>query len=76
MNGLHWLQLAGFLPALVVSTPLLRGYVAGVFGRERMMLTRWLGPANRWLCRIVGCELTREMDCPGSSLEISRAALW
>jgi K+-transporting ATPase A subunit len=75
MNGLHGQQLARFLAALVVAKLLLGGYVAGVFGCERMTLAHWLGPADRWLCRIDGCELTQEMGGRSCASEISQAAL-
>ncbi len=62
MNGLDWLQLAVFLAALGVATPLLGGYMARVFAGERTGLGRWLMPVERALYRLAGCDPAEEMS--------------
>ena len=62
MNGLDWLQLAVFLAALGVATPLLGGCMARVFAGERTGLGRWLMPVERALYRLAGCDPAEEMS--------------
>src|SRR6185503_10307822 len=61
MNQGDWIQITLFVGLLVLCTPLLGGYMAKVFAGERMWLTRWLGPLERLLYRLAGCDAKAEM---------------
>ena len=54
-------QLIVYLLILVAITPLLGGYLARVFGGERVLLSRPFGPVERGIYRIAGVDATTEM---------------
>lgn len=60
-----WLQIAVFFAVLTAVTPLLGGYMARVFGGERVLLTPMLGPVERLLYRLLRTDPEREQDWKG-----------
>jgi K+-transporting ATPase ATPase A chain len=58
-NG--WLQIAGFLLAVLVVTPILGAYMTRVFTRERTWLDPMLRPIERLVYRVTGVDDRREM---------------
>ena len=58
-NG--WLQILFFLLAVFAVTPLLGGYMAQVFTRQRTWLDPILRPVERLIYRLTGVDETREM---------------
>jgi K+-transporting ATPase ATPase A chain len=58
-NG--WLQIAGFLLAVLVVTPILGAYMTRVFTRERTWLDPLLRPIERLVYRVTGVDDRREM---------------
>jgi potassium-transporting ATPase potassium-binding subunit len=59
LNG--WLQIVFFLLALVLVTPVVGGYMARVFTRQRTWLDPVLRPLERLLYRLTGVDESREM---------------
>ncbi len=59
LNG--WLQILFFLLAVFAVTPLLGGYMARVFARQRTWLDPVLRPCERLVYRLTGVDETREM---------------
>ena len=59
LNG--WLQIVFFLLALALITPLIGGYMARVFTRQRTWLDPVLRPCERLLYRLTGVDESREM---------------
>ncbi|MGE0394902.1 MAG: potassium-transporting ATPase subunit KdpA [Vicinamibacterales bacterium] len=59
LNG--WLQILVFLLAVFLATPLIGGYMARVFARERTWLDPVLRPVERLIYRLTGVDETREM---------------
>ena len=59
LNG--WLQILFFLLAIFLVTPLLGGYMARVFTRQRTWLDPVLRPFERLVYRLTGVDETREM---------------
>ncbi len=59
LNG--WLQILFFLLALALITPLIGGYMARVFTRQRTWLDPVLRPCERLLYRLTGVDESREM---------------
>jgi K+-transporting ATPase ATPase A chain len=59
LNG--WLQILFFLLAVFAVTPLLGGYIARVFARERTWLDPVLRPFERLVYRLTGVDETHEM---------------
>ena len=59
LNG--WLQILFFLLAVCLVTPLLGGFMARVFTRQRTWLDPVLRPLERLLYRLTGVDETREM---------------
>ena len=59
LNG--WLQILFFLLAIFVITPLLGGYMARVFTRQRTWLDPVMCPIERLVYRASGVDGTREM---------------
>jgi potassium-transporting ATPase potassium-binding subunit len=59
LNG--WLQILFFLLVLFLVTPLLGGYMARVFTRQRTWLDPVLRPLERLLYRLTGVDEAREM---------------
>ena len=59
LNG--WLQILFFLAAVGLATPLIGGYMARVFARERTWLDPLLRPLERLVYRLTGVDERREM---------------
>ena len=59
LNG--WLQILFFLLAIFLVTPLLGGYMARVFTRQRTWLDPVLRPLERLVYRLTGVDEAREM---------------
>ncbi len=59
LNG--WLQILFFLLAIFLVTPIIGGYMARVFTRQRTWLDPVLRPFERWLYRLTGVDEAREM---------------
>jgi K+-transporting ATPase ATPase A chain len=62
MSVQGWLQLVVFLGLIVAITPLLGGYMARVFGGERVLLARAFGPAEHGFYRLLRVDPAREQD--------------
>jgi K+-transporting ATPase ATPase A chain len=59
LNG--WLQILFFLGALFVVTPLVGGYMAKVFTRQRTWLDPVMRPLERLVYRTTGVNESHEM---------------
>ena len=59
LNG--WLQILFFLLAIALVTPLIGGYMARVFTRQRTWLDPVVRPLERLVYRLTGVDETREM---------------
>jgi K+-transporting ATPase ATPase A chain len=59
LNG--WLQILFFLLAVFLVTPVIGGYMARVFTRQRTWLDPVLRPFERLVYRLTGVDETREM---------------
>jgi K+-transporting ATPase ATPase A chain len=59
LNG--WLQILFFLLAILLVTPILGGYMAGVFTRRCTFLDPVVRPLERLVYRLTGVDETREM---------------
>ena len=59
LNG--WLQIAFFLFAVFLVTPILGGHMARVFARQRTWLDSVMRPVERLIYRLTGVDDTREM---------------
>ena len=59
LNG--WLQILFFLLAIFLVTPVIGGYMARVFSRQRTWLDPVLRPFERLVYRVTGVDETREM---------------
>ncbi|MEQ1913022.1 MAG: potassium-transporting ATPase subunit KdpA, partial [Vicinamibacterales bacterium] len=59
LNG--WSQILFFLVALALVTPLIGGYMARVFTRQRTFLDPVMRPVERVLYRVTGVDESREM---------------
>ena len=59
LNG--WIQILFFLATVLAVTPLLGGYMARVFSRQRTFLDPVVRPIERLVYRITGVDETREM---------------
>ncbi len=62
MTVTGWIQIIVLVAVLTLLTPLLGGYMARVYRRERVGLTYVLGPVERFLYRAVRVD---EEDCTG-----------
>jgi potassium-transporting ATPase potassium-binding subunit len=62
MTAQGWLQIAVFFAVLTAIVPVLGGYMARVFGGERLLLTPMLGPVERLLYRAMRTDPEREQD--------------
>jgi K+-transporting ATPase ATPase A chain len=62
MNAAGWIEIALFAAILTAIAPLLGGYMARVFGGERVALTRVLGPVERLTYRTLGVDPQRGQD--------------
>jgi len=60
-----WLQILVFFVVLTALTPLIGGYMARVFGGERLLLTPVLGAIERLLYRVMRTDPEREQDWKG-----------
>lgn len=61
MNAHDWAQLAIYFGLLVLLTPLLGGFMARALAGEKTFLSPGLGPVERWIYRLGGCDATSEM---------------
>ena len=59
LNG--WLQILFFLLAIFLVTPILGGYMARVFNRQRTFLDPVMRPVERLVYRLTGVNEAREM---------------
>ena len=59
LNG--WLQILFFLAAVFMVTPVLGGFMAKVFTRQRTWLDPVMRPIERLIYRLTGVDETREM---------------
>ena len=59
LNG--WLQILFFLLAIFLVTPIIGGYMARVFTRQRTWLDPVMRPLERLVYRLTGVDETREM---------------
>jgi len=59
LNG--WLQIAFFLLAIFLVTPVLGGYMARVFTRQRTWLDPVMQPVERLIYRLTGVDESHEM---------------
>src|SRR6476646_2549369 len=57
-----WLQIILFLAVLLALTPLIGGYLARVYGNERVFLTPVLGPLERLMYRVMRADTARGQD--------------
>jgi K+-transporting ATPase ATPase A chain len=57
-----WLQIIIFLVVLLALTPLIGGYMARVYGNERVFLTPVLGPVERLFYRAIRADVSRGQD--------------
>jgi potassium-transporting ATPase potassium-binding subunit len=57
-----WLQIILFLAVLLALTPLIGGYMARVYGNERVFLTPVLGPLERLMYRVMRADTARGQD--------------
>ncbi len=65
MTAQGWLQIAVFFAVLTALTPVIGGYMARVFGGERVLLTPVLGPVERLLYRVLRTDPEHEQDWKG-----------
>ena len=59
LNG--WLQILSFLLAIFLVTPIIGGYMARVFTRQRTVLDPVMRPLERQVYRLTGVDEAREM---------------
>jgi K+-transporting ATPase ATPase A chain len=73
-----WAQIVLLLAVLTGITPLLGGYIERVFGGERVLLSRALGPAERRLSRLLAGSEPAAQDWRGyaGSLLMFSAICW
>src|ERR1700754_584355 len=57
-----WLQIILFLAVLLALTPLIGGYMARVYGDERVFLPPVLGPLERLMYRVMRADTARGQD--------------
>jgi K+-transporting ATPase ATPase A chain len=62
VTALGWLQIALFAALVGLLTRPLGGYLARVYGGERLLLQRLLGPLERVLYRLAGIDPKAEQD--------------
>src|SRR6201989_3051718 len=62
-----WFQIVLFFVVLTALTPLIGGYMARVFGGERVFLTPVLGPVERLFYRLLRTDPEREQGWKGSA---------
>jgi K+-transporting ATPase A subunit len=60
-----WLSIVVLVVVLTALTPLLGGYMARVYQGERVGLSRWLVPLERWLYRGQRIEVGAEQSWQG-----------
>src|SRR6266540_4221719 len=61
MTANGWLQILFFLLAVFLITPLIGGYMARVFTRQRTWLDPMMRPFERLVYRLTGVDETRDM---------------
>src|SRR3954453_22072548 len=57
-----WLQITLFVAVLLALTPLIGGYMARVYGNERVLLTPVVGPLERLFHRVARTDPARGQD--------------
>src|SRR5579871_3075385 len=57
-----WAEILAFCALLIALSPLLGGYMAKVYGGERVFLTPLFGGPERLLLRVFGVDPEREQD--------------
>jgi K+-transporting ATPase ATPase A chain len=62
MLPIHWLQLALFFAALLITVKPLGGYIARVYAGERTFLSSVCAPLERAIYRLAGVKPDEEMD--------------
>lgn len=65
MTAQGWVQIAIFVAVLTALTPVIGGYMARVYGGERVLLTRVLGPLERLIYRLLRTDPQRGQDWKG-----------
>src|SRR5581483_21454 len=78
MTVTGWIQIVGLIAVLTAVTPLLGGYMAKVYGGERLALARVLGPLERLSYRGLGVNPRAEQGWQeyARSLLLFSAASW
>jgi K+-transporting ATPase ATPase A chain len=78
MTGQGWFQIVLYLVVLTALTPLLGGYMARVYGGQRVALERVLGPVERLFYRAVRTDPEREQDWKAyaATLLVFSALFW
>src|SRR4051795_1152637 len=73
-----WLQIALFVAVLLALTPLIGGYMARVYGNERVLLTPVVGPLERLFHRVARTDPGRGQDWKGyaRSLLVFSGLFW
>jgi K+-transporting ATPase ATPase A chain len=61
MTANGWLQIGVFLLAVFAVTPVLGGFMARVFSRQKTFLDPVMRPLERLICKLTGVDETREM---------------
>ncbi len=64
MSAANWLQLAALVGLVLISTPLLGGYLARVYGGESAPGDRIFLPVERAFYRLFGVDSSREQAWP------------
>lgn len=70
MTALELLQIVVYFALLIVCTPLLGKYMAKVFNGERTLLTPWMHPVERLICRLAGVQADEEQNWRQYSLAL------
>ena len=60
MRGSDWVLFLALVALIGVATPLLGGYLAGVYGGDRAPGDRVFGPVERLIYRVVGVDPAQE----------------
>lgn len=62
MHSSDWIQLALFFSVLLLSVPLLGGYMAKVYAGQKTWLSPVIAPLERLVYRLGGVQATEEMN--------------
>jgi K+-transporting ATPase ATPase A chain len=73
-----WIQILVFFAVLVAIVPVLGGYMARVYSNERVFLTRFLGPVERGIYRVLRVDVTQSQSWRSyaATLVIFSGAFW